>query len=185
MRIEAVAVTLLGLAIVNLPLSGQAQKRAVPAGPVIVLETVKGAIEIETYPKDAPKTVARILELVKKNFYNGMRFHRAETNFLVQIGDPVSRDMSREAWWGRTPGTGKPIGVAEISKTRRHVAGAVAMAHAGDPAQADTQFYILLRAAPELDGKYTVFGRVTSGLDVVQKLRRADILKRASVKAGS
>lgn len=185
MRIEAVAVTLLGLAIVNLPLSGQTQKGAVPAGPVIVLETVKGAVEIETYPKDAPKTVARILELVKKNFYNGMRFHRAETNFLVQIGDPVSRDMSREAWWGRTPGTGKPIGVAEISKTRRHVAGAVAMAHAGDPAQADTQFYILLRAAPELDGKYTVFGRVTSGLDVVQKLRRADILKRASVKAGS
>ena len=185
MRIEALAVTLLGLAIVNLPLSGQAQKGAVPAGPVIVLETVKGVVEIETYPKDAPKTVARILELVKKNFYNGMRFHRAETNFLVQIGDPVSRDMSREAWWGRTPGTGKPIGTAEISKTRRHVAGAVAMAHAGDPAQADTQFYILLRAAPELDGKYTVFGRVTSGLDVVQKLRRADILKRAAVKAES
>lgn len=184
-RIEAVAAALLAVATVNLPAPGQAQKPTVAAGPVIVLDTVKGAIEIETYPKEAPKTVARILELVKKNFYNGMRFHRVETNFLVQIGDPVSRDMSRQAWWGRNPGTGKPIGVAEISKTRRHVAGAVGMAHAGDPALADTQFYMLLRAAPELDGKYTVFGRVTSGFDVVQKLRRADILKRASLKAAS
>lgn len=185
MRIEAVAAALLAVATVNFPVPGQAQKPTVAAGPIIVLDTVKGAIEIETYPKEAPKTVARILELVKKNFYNGMRFHRVETNFLVQIGDPVSRDMSREAWWGRTPGTGKPIGVAEISKTRRHGAGAVGMAHAGDPALADTQFYMLLRAAPELDGKYTVFGRVTSGFDVVQKLRRADILKRASLKAAS
>ena len=60
------------------------------AGPVVVLETAKGTIEFETYPEEAPKTVARILELVKKNFYNGLRFHRAEPNFLVQIGDPMS-----------------------------------------------------------------------------------------------
>ena len=184
MRFEAVIVALCAVAVVNLPASGQPQK-APAAGPVIVLDTVKGVIEIETYPKEAPKTVARIVELVKKNFYNGMRFHRVEPKFLVQIGDPVSRDMSREAWWGRSPGTGKPIGTAEFSKTRRHVAGAVAMAHAGDASLADTQFYILLRAAPDLDGKYTVFGRVTSGLEVAQKLRRADVLKRASLKAGS
>src|SRR3954451_23160070 len=85
------------------------------AGPVIVLETAKGTIEFETYPEEAPKTVARILELVKKGFYNGLRFHRAEPNFLVQVGDPVTRDVSREASWG-SGGSGKPIGVSEVTK---------------------------------------------------------------------
>ena len=157
----------------------QAQKLSA-AGPTLIFETVKGTIEIETYPDDAPKTVARIVELVKKNFYNGLRFHRVEKQ-LVQIGDPTSRDMSREASWGRT-GSGTSIGVSEITKRRRHVAGAVAMAHAGDPKFADSQLFITKRAAPEFDGKYTVFGRVTRGLDVVGKLEKADILKRASVK---
>jgi cyclophilin family peptidyl-prolyl cis-trans isomerase len=149
--------------------------------PVIVLETVKGTIEIETLPDDAPNTVAHIVELVKKNFYNGMRFHRAEENFLVQVGDPQSRDMSREAWWGRGPGSGKPIGVSEIG-TRKHATGSVGMAHSGDPKYADSQFYIVMQPRPGLDGKFTIFGRVTSGMDVVKKLKRADILKRASAK---
>src|SRR4051812_26263492 len=131
-----------------------AQTKSPGAGPILVLETAKGTIEIETYPEEAPKTVARVVELVKKNFYSGQRFHRAEPNFLVQVGDPVSRDVSREAWWGRQ-GTGKPIGVAEITKKRKHVIGAVSMAHTGNPATADSQFFILKRAAPELDGKYT------------------------------
>ena len=159
-----------------------AQKAPAGGGPVIVLETVKGTIEIETYPAEAPKTVARILELVKKNFYNGQRFHRAEPGFLVQIGDPVSRDMSREAWWGRSPSPIDPIGAAEISKKRRHLAGSVGMAHAGDPRGANSQFYIIIKPRPGLDGKYTVFGRVVSGLDVVPKLQRTDLLKRAYVK---
>jgi len=157
---------------------------AKPAGPppVIVLETAKGTIEIETFPEDAPKTVEHIVALVKKNFYNGHRFHRTEENFLVQVGDPQSRDMSREAWWGRGPGSGNPIGVAEITKKRRHGPGTVAMAHVGDPKLADSQFYIIIQPRPGLDGKYTIFGRVTTGLDVVKKLERADILKKASVK---
>ena len=157
-------------------------KPATPA-PVIVLDTVKGAIEIETFPDEAPKTVEHIVELVKKNFYNGLRFHRAEETFLVQVGDPTSRDMSREAYWGRGPGSGKPIGVSEIGKKRRHAPGTVAMAHSGDPKFADSQFYIVMQPRPGLDGKYTIFGRVTSGMDVVKKLKRADILKRASVKS--
>ena len=122
---------------------------------MIVLDTAKGTIEIETFPEDAPKTVQHIVALVKKNFYNGMRFHRAEENFLVQVGDPQSRDMSREAWWGRGPGSGSPIGVAEITKKRRHAPGTVAMAHVGDPKLADSQFYIIIQPRPGLDGKYT------------------------------
>ena len=77
------------------------QAKSPGAGPVIVLETAKGTIEFETYPDEAPKTVARILELAKKGFYNGHRFHRAEPNFLIQVGDPTSRDVSKESWWGR------------------------------------------------------------------------------------
>jgi peptidylprolyl isomerase len=199
MRLERIAVALFALTIgmaVALDAqktAGQAQKPAAApqptqkspgAGPTVVLETVKGTIEFETYPEDAPKTVARILELVKKNFYNGQRFHRAEPNLLVQIGDPTSRDMSQEPWWGRSPrsGSGTPIGVSEITKKRRHLAGSVGMAHAGDPKLADSQFYIMIQPRAGLDGKYTVFGRVISGMDVVQKIKKTDVLKRAYVK---
>jgi cyclophilin family peptidyl-prolyl cis-trans isomerase len=157
------------------------QQTSPGAGPIVVLDTVKGVIEFETYPDEAPKTVARILELVKKGFYTGLRFHRAEPNFVIQIGDPQTRDMRYQDHWGRR-GSGKPIGVAEITKKRRHGRGAVSMGHAGSPKDADSQFFITLRAAPELDGKYTVFGRVIRGMDVVAKIQRTDILKKASVK---
>jgi peptidyl-prolyl cis-trans isomerase B (cyclophilin B) len=159
----------------------RAQQTSPGAGPVVVLETAKGTIEFETYPEDAPKTVAAILDLVKKGFYNGLRFHRAEANFLIQIGDPKSRDMSLREWWGRY-GSGKPIGVAEITKKRRHVKGAVGMAHTGLAKDADSQFYITLRPAPDLDAKFAVFGRVIKGLDVAAKIQKADVLKKASVR---
>ena len=159
-----------------------AQQKTPGAGSIVVLETAKGTIEFETYPEEAPKTVARVIELVKKNFYNGQRFHRAEPNFVIQVGDPVSRDMSRQEWWGRQ-GSGNPIGVAEITRKRRHGPGAVSMAYSGtDRTTADSQFFITRRAAPELDGKYTVFGKVISGMDVVAKIQRGDILKRAYLK---
>jgi peptidyl-prolyl cis-trans isomerase B (cyclophilin B) len=152
------------------------------AGPVVVLETVKGTIEFETYPDEAPKTVAQIVSLVKKGFYNGLRFHRAEPNFLIQIGDPTTRDLTTIDSWGRTA-SGKPIGVAEMTKKHKHLRGAVAMAYPGtDPRTADSQFYILLKAHPELDKRYTVFGRVIKGLEVADKIQRGDVLKKASVK---
>jgi peptidyl-prolyl cis-trans isomerase B (cyclophilin B) len=160
----------------------EARQTSPGAGPVIVLETSKGIVEFETYPEEAPKTVGRVIELVKKNFYNGQRFHRAEPKFLVQIGDPQSRNMQMIDWWGRA-GFGKPIGVSEITKKRRHVRGAVAMAYAGsDPRMADSQFYIVLTNRPELDAKYTVFGKVISGIGVVDRIQKGDILKKASVK---
>jgi cyclophilin family peptidyl-prolyl cis-trans isomerase len=173
-------VAALMLSVVSL-VAVSAQQKSPGAGPIIVLETVKGTIEFETYPEEAPKTVARILELVKKNFYNGLRFHRADPNFVIQVGDPVTRDMSRQASWGRQ-GSGKPIGIAEITKKRRHGIGAVGMGHAGTAKDADSQFYILRRNAPDLDGRYTVFGKVLNGMDVVAKIQKGDILKRAYVK---
>ena len=179
MRRLAAAVFVLLVLVLN---SVAAQQKSPGAGSIIGLETVKGTIEFETYPEEAPKTVAQIVGLVKKNFYNGQRFHRAEPNFVVQIGDPVSRDFSRQTWWGRQS-SGKPIGVAEITKKRRLVLGAVAMGYPGtDKAAADSQFFIMRRAAPELDGKYTVFGKVLTGQDVVAKIQRGDVLKRAYLK---
>lgn len=158
-----------------------AQAPAAPAGPVIVVETSRGVFEFETYPNEAPKTVARIVELVKQRFYNGMRIHRVVPGFVIQWGDPQTRDMTKKDRWG-TGGSGKPIGVAEISKTRTHVLGAVAMAHAGDPAKADSQMYVTLAAVPRLNGQYTVFGKITSGMDVVQKIQAEDVIKRMTVK---
>jgi peptidylprolyl isomerase len=164
-----------------LTISVHGQEKSPGAGPIVVLETAKGTIEFETYPEEAPKTVARIVELVKKNFYTGFRFHRAEPNFVIQVGDPTSRDMSRMAEWGHR-GSGTPIGFAEITKKRKNGIGAVGMAHSGDPKLADSQFYITRRAAPELDGKYTVFGKVLTGMDVVAKIQKGDVLKRAYLK---
>jgi cyclophilin family peptidyl-prolyl cis-trans isomerase len=152
------------------------------AGPVIVVDTVKGVFEFETYPNEAPKTVEHILGLVKRNFYNGQRVHRVEPGFVVQFGDPQTRDMTKRDDWG-SGGSGKPIGAAEVSKKRTHVVGAVAMAHLpGDPRGADSQMYITLSPQPQLNADYTVFGQVISGMDVVQKLRIADIIRRVTVK---
>jgi cyclophilin family peptidyl-prolyl cis-trans isomerase len=170
-----------GVAIAAAPHVVRAQQKSPGAGPVVVLETVKGTIEFETYPEDAPKTVAAILDLVKRGFYNGLRFHRAEKNFLIQIGDPKSRDMSLQDWWGRY-GSGKPIGVSEITKKRRNIKGAVGMANTGSPKNADSHIYILLRAAPELDAKFTVFGQVIKGLDVAARIQKADVLKKATIR---
>jgi peptidyl-prolyl cis-trans isomerase B (cyclophilin B) len=151
------------------------------AGPVIVLDTEKGTIEIQTYPEEAPKTVANIVALVKKNFYRGQRFHRVEKGLLIQIGDPQSRSMLNIDYWGRG-NSGTRVGVAEISRTRRNVRGAVAMAHTGSPEDATSQFYILLRDSPSLNGKFAVFGQVIKGLDVAAKIEKADRLKNASVR---
>jgi cyclophilin family peptidyl-prolyl cis-trans isomerase len=172
------------VAFILLSLPTAARQTSPGAGPVIVLETVKGNIEIETYPEEAPKTVAQIVGLVKRNFYNGLRFHRAEFS-LIQVGDPTTRNMTMREWWGRA-GSGKPIGAAEITKKRRNVRGAVAMAYPGTDAKAaDSQFYILTKPHPDFDGKYTVFGQVIKGMEVVDKIQVPDILKRAFVKEGA
>ncbi|MBI2833281.1 MAG: peptidylprolyl isomerase, partial [Acidobacteria bacterium] len=73
-------------------------------GPVLVIDTAKGTIEFETYPEEAPKTVEHIVGLVKKGFYNGQRFHRVVPGFVIQVGDPQTRDMTKRDMWGRGSG---------------------------------------------------------------------------------
>jgi cyclophilin family peptidyl-prolyl cis-trans isomerase len=155
-----------------------------PIGPVIVVETARGAFEIETYPDDAPKTVRHIVDLVKRGFYDGQRVHRATPGFVVQWGDPQSREPARRAEWGRGPAasSGNAIGAVEFSKRRLHVRGAVGVAHLGNPATADSQIYVTLANRPELNGRYVVFGRVVSGMDVPGTLQGGDLIMKMSVR---
>jgi cyclophilin family peptidyl-prolyl cis-trans isomerase len=164
-----------------------AQTNAAAPNPVVVLETAKGVIEIELFAADAPKSTAHILDLVRQGFYRGQRFHRVQAS-LAQVGDPGSRNVQLEGSWG-SGSSGNPIGVGEISKKWTHVRGAVGLAHVGDDAAsakyADSQFYIMKTASPSLDGKYAVIGRVTKGMDVVDKLVKGDVLKNVTIRAAA
>jgi len=151
------------------------------AGPIVIVETEKGVFEFETYPNEAPKTVAHIVGLVNKRFYNGQRVHRVVPNFVIQMGDPNTRDMTKKDAWG-TGGSGTTVGVAEFSKTLKHAPGIVSMAHGGDPAKADSQFFVVTGPASHLDGKHQIFGKVISGMDVVRKIAPGDRIVRVTVK---
>ena len=190
-RSSGIAIAVLFVAVVMETVAGQGKATQVPAssaapkpmaaGPVLVIETVKGTVEIEMYPNEAPKTVEHIVALAKRKFYNGQRIHRMVPGFVVQFGDPQTRNMTKRASWG-TGSSGRAIGVAEVSPKHTHTLGAVAMAHAGDPSQADSQMYITLAPQPRLDKDYTVFGQVISGMDVAQKLAVADVIKSVTVR---
>jgi cyclophilin family peptidyl-prolyl cis-trans isomerase len=158
--------------------------RAQDVGPVIVVETTKGAFAFETFPSEAPKTVAHVLQLVRNGFYDGQRFHRALPGFVVQWGDPRTRDLNRQADWGRgdQASSGTPIGMSEISRKRLQTRGAVAVAHDGDPTKADSQIYVTLADRPDLNGKYTVFGHVVAGNDVPEKIQKGDLITRMYVR---
>jgi cyclophilin family peptidyl-prolyl cis-trans isomerase len=165
-------------------LLAQTQVGGSAAGLVVVLETSKGIIEFETYPDTAPQAVAHIVALVERNFYRGLRFHRVVEDFVIQIGDPTTRDFTRRQYWG-SYSSGSPVGVSELSGTRKHVAGSVSLAHLGDASTVDSQFFICLTAQPQLDGQHPVIGGVISGLDVARQIKLADRLVRASVRVGA
>jgi cyclophilin family peptidyl-prolyl cis-trans isomerase len=154
--------------------------------PVIVIEMEKGVIEIETFPAEAPKSVAHFVELARKGFYRGLRVHWVQPG-LVQTGDPLSRDITKQKEWG-TGGSGpsrsnKPNGFFEPTK-RKLERGIVALAYrpTWKPETADSMFFILLTAAPALEGKYTALGRVIKGMNVVDKIEMNDILKNVTVR---
>ena len=154
------------------------------SAPVIVVETSKGSFAFETYPDEAPRTVKHVVDLVKRGFYDGQRVHRAQPGFVVQWGDPQSRDPSKEAIWGRGPGaaSGTPIGAAEISRKRQHTRGAVAISHPGNPARADSQIYVTLADRKDLNGRYAVFGLVIAGAEVPERLQKGDLIRRMYVR---
>jgi cyclophilin family peptidyl-prolyl cis-trans isomerase len=161
-----------------LPAIGSAdQAKPAEPNPILVLDTVKGVVEMELFPADAPKSVAHILSLVDRNFYRGLRVHWAQPG-VVQFGDPQTRDMTKLFSWG-SGGSGRPVGLAEPSK-RPFARGSVGLAYreGQPPTAADSQVFVLRRANPDLNGKYAMLGRVTRGLDVVDKLAERDLIRQ-------
>jgi len=154
-----------------------------PPAPRIRFDTSVGSFIVQTFPNDAPLTVAHIVKLVKEGFYDGQRVHRALPGFVVQFGDPQTRDESKRDVWGLGPAasSGTPIGTAEVVLKRRHVTGAVGVAHMGEPAKADSQIYITLSDRRDLDGQYAVFGQVVDGLDVPARLPIGATIIRATI----
>jgi len=156
------------------PQGGKKMKRTA----VITLEK-GGEIRFAFYPEDAPKTVQNFVTLAKKGFYDGTTFHRVEPRFVIQGGDPLSKTLKPGDERIGTGGPGYMVN-AEFNK-QKHARGAVAMARGNDPNSAGSQFYITLGPAHFLDGQYTVFGMVTSGMDVVDGVRPGDRMKSVKI----
>jgi len=129
----------------------------------LVMDTTQGEIVIEMKPDLAPTHVARIKELVREGFYDGIVFHRVIDGFMAQTGCPQGTG---------TGGSGKKL-KAEFSK-EKHVRGTCSMARAMDPNSGDSQFFICFTDAPWLDGQYTVWGQVIEGMDNVDKIKRGE-----------
>jgi cyclophilin family peptidyl-prolyl cis-trans isomerase len=137
---------------------------------VAVVETKFGKMVIEFYDKDAPKTVANFIKLAKEGFYNGTTFHRVIPGFMIQGGDPNSKDDDRS-----NDGTGGPGYTVEGEIKREHKRGTVATARLGDQVNPEkrssgSQFFINVKDNSFLNGGYTVFGNVIAGMDVADKI---------------
>ncbi len=134
---------------------------------VAVLKTSAGEMVLEFWPDVAPNTVENFKKLARQGFYDGTCFHRIIKGFMIQGGDPKTKDPARESEWG----TGDPgYKIKAEFNDRKHVRGVISMARAADPNSAGSQFFICLDPAPFLDGKYTAFGKLIKGEDVLLKI---------------
>jgi peptidyl-prolyl cis-trans isomerase B (cyclophilin B) len=135
------------------------------------IETSRGTIIAELFDEEAPNTVANFEKLANSKFYDGTRFHRVISNFMIQGGDPYSRDPNDPR--AGTGGPGYTIKCETSRNVHKHVTGTLSMAHAGKDT-GGSQFFICHSPQSHLDGKHTVFGQVTSGQDVVNAIRKND-----------
>ncbi|HEU5259962.1 MAG TPA: peptidylprolyl isomerase [Gemmatimonadales bacterium] len=143
-----------------------------------VVETAKGTIEVELYADEAPNTVANFEKLANAGFYDGTKFHRVIPNFMIQGGDPYSKTGEGRVGTG---GPGYMIKCETDKNVHRHVKGTLSMAHAGKDT-GGSQFFICHSPQPHLDGVHTVFGQVTGGMDVVNKIAQDDEVRSIRVQ---
>ncbi len=137
------------------------------------IETSKGTIVLQLFDTEVPNTVANFEKLANSEFYDATRFHRVISNFMVQGGDPLSRDPSNPRVGSGGPGY--KIKCETQLNTHRHVAGTLSMAHAGKDT-GGSQFFICHSPQSHLDRVHTVFGQVTSGMDIVAAIRQNDVI---------
>jgi peptidylprolyl isomerase len=136
----------------------------------LYMDIPAGRVVIEMRPDLAPETVAQIKTLVRRGFYDGIVFHRVIDGFMAQTGDPKGDG---------TGGSGHKL-KAEFSN-EKHVRGVVSMARASDPNSADSQFFIMFAPAPSLDSKYTIWGKVISGMDYIDQIKKGDPNRNGTV----
>lgn len=158
-----------------------------PSGEEIaVIKTNKGTIRVQLAGKDAPIHVGNFVELANKGFYDGLRFHRYEPGFVIQGGDPNTRDHSaEEVIRGRFGAGGPGYCIKEEFTTNphnEHNDGTLAMARAMDPNSAGSQFYFCLGEQHFLDPNYTVFGQTLEGKDVINELRVGDEIEAITIE---
>ena len=166
----------------------QTQTASASKNPVAVIETSQGVIKAELRPKDAPKTVQNFIDLADRKFYDGLKFHRVEPNFVIQGGDPKGDGTGGS-------GANIPLEIKCADGTIKegqamacsavalpHKDGALAMARAMDPNSASSQFYITNGAQSFLDGNYAVFGYVTEGMDAVRKIQVGDTIQKIYIE---
>lgn len=160
---------------------GQVQGQSQATDPVAVIETERGTITMRLFQKYAPRTVEAFIEMVKAGFYNGLTFHRVEPGFVVQGGCPNGNGSG----FFIDPKTNHPrLLLLEPSAYLKHnAAGVVAMAHtAKNPHSSSCQFYITLAPQPNLDGRYSIFAGVISGMDVVQQIQKGDKIQSITME---
>lgn len=156
-----------------------APKTEAPKGPRAILKTKFGDIEVKFYPDIAPKHVENFIKLAKEGFYNGTVFHRVIPGFMIQGGDPNTKDSLKKDSYGQG-GPGYTV-KAEFSDIP-HKRGILSMARASDPDTAGSQFFIVVEDSRFLDRKYTAFGEVTKGIGVADKIVNLDRDERDNPK---
>ena len=149
----------------------------------VTFEPTKGAFTADLYNDDAPGTVENFKKLVQSGFYDGIVFHRVIPEFVVQGGDPLTKEYPLSHPRVGTGGPGYTIKCETKNNPRTHEVGALSMAHAGRDT-GGSQFFIVLNEGNtrHLNGVHTVFGRVTEGIDVVHQLERGDRMERVSIR---
>jgi len=149
------------------PVAGENKVAPLCTNEVAVIKTSEGEIVIEFWPDVAPKTVANFKKLAKEGFYDGTAFHRVIKDFMIQGGDPLTKDPAKEAMWG----SGDPgYKLDQEFNERPHTRGVVSMARSQDPNSAGSQFFICHGNPSFLDRQYTAFGKLIKGDDVLEKI---------------
>jgi peptidyl-prolyl cis-trans isomerase B (cyclophilin B) len=144
---------------------------------VAVIKTSEGEMVAEFWPDVAPNTVENFKKLARQGFYDGTAFHRIVKGFMIQGGDPNTKDLAKESSYG-TGGPGYSI-KAEFNE-KLHEKGVLSMARSGDPNSAGSQFFVMLGRSPHLDRQYTAFGKLIKGEDVLDKIGNTEVAMSSS-----
>ena len=158
---------ILGGSLLSAPAWAEAEKESTAKAPRAILKTKFGEMEIVLFPDLAPKHVESFVKLAKSGFYNGTIFHRVIPGFMIQGGDPLTKDPSNRSKYG-TGGPGYTL-PAEFSRVP-HEKGILSAARTADPNSAGSQFFIMVDKAPHLDGQYTIFGEVVKGVELADTI---------------